>query len=173
VYPPRSGKAPLPEEAIFNKNKAAAERRRAVRKAQHKEREIAKSNRNDDRIKRQKAVECGVSSNDDPSPEPSWSGDVPSAAVDWSDMSGSSSSSPPRAIEVSSSRRPQTTAHDKKVGSSSQPALPERTSGWSALVWCQEERAPPSRRKSCPAKLTPPEAVGGAASSRLSTFRWF
>jgi hypothetical protein len=29
-------KAPLPEEAIFNQNQAAAERRRAARKAQHK-----------------------------------------------------------------------------------------------------------------------------------------
>jgi hypothetical protein len=37
-------KAPLPEEAIFNWNKATAERRRAARKVQHKERQIAKSN---------------------------------------------------------------------------------------------------------------------------------
>jgi hypothetical protein len=43
-------KAPLPEEAIFNRNKAAAERRCAVHKAQHKERD-----QNDNRIKRQKA----------------------------------------------------------------------------------------------------------------------
>jgi hypothetical protein len=35
-------KAPLPEEAIFNRNKAAAERRHFARKAQHKERQIAK-----------------------------------------------------------------------------------------------------------------------------------
>jgi hypothetical protein len=34
-------KAPLPEVAIFNHNKAAAKRRRAARKAQHKERQIA------------------------------------------------------------------------------------------------------------------------------------
>jgi hypothetical protein len=66
-------KAPLPKEAIFNRNKAAAERWRAARKAQHKEREIAKRNWNDDRIKRRKAGEHGVSSNEDPSPEPSWS----------------------------------------------------------------------------------------------------
>jgi hypothetical protein len=31
-------KAPLPDEAIFNWNKAAAERRHVARKAQHKER---------------------------------------------------------------------------------------------------------------------------------------
>jgi hypothetical protein len=112
-------KAPLPEEAIFNRNKAAAERRRAARKAQHKERKIAKCDRNDNRIKRMQAGECGVFCNEDPSPEPSWSGDIASAAVDWSNMSGSSSSSPPRATEVSSSRRLQTNARDKNVGSSS------------------------------------------------------
>jgi hypothetical protein len=98
-----SAKVPLSKEAIFNRNKAAAERRCTARKAQHKEREIAKCDWNDDRIKRQKAGERGVSSNEDPSPEPSWSGDMPIAAVDWSDMSGPSSSSPPRATEVSSS----------------------------------------------------------------------
>jgi hypothetical protein len=32
--------------------------------------------------------EQGISSDDDPSPEPSWSGDVASAAVNWSNMSG-------------------------------------------------------------------------------------
>jgi hypothetical protein len=81
-------KAPLPEEAIFNQNQAAAERRHAVRKAQHKKRQIAKRDRNDDRNKRRKAGEQGVSSDKDPLPEPSWSGDVASAAVDWSNMSG-------------------------------------------------------------------------------------
>jgi hypothetical protein len=35
-------KAPLPEEAIFNQNKAVVDRRRAARKVQHKERQIAK-----------------------------------------------------------------------------------------------------------------------------------
>jgi hypothetical protein len=115
-------KAPLPEEAIFNRNKAAAERRRAARKVQHKEREIAKHDQNNNRIKRQKVGERGVSSNEVSSSEPSWSGDVPSTAVDWSDMSGSSSSSPPHATEVSSSRRPQTAARDKNVGSSSRSA---------------------------------------------------
>jgi hypothetical protein len=35
-------KAPLPEEVIFKRNKAAAEKRRAARKAQHKEQEITK-----------------------------------------------------------------------------------------------------------------------------------
>jgi hypothetical protein len=88
-------KAPLPEEAIFNQNKAAVERRRAVRKAQHKEREITKRDQNDNRIKLRKVGEHDVSSNEDPSPEPTWSGDEPSAAVDWSDMSGSSTPSPP------------------------------------------------------------------------------
>jgi hypothetical protein len=109
-------------EAIFNRNKAAAERWRAARMAQHKERQIAKRDRNDNRIKRRKAGERGVSSDEDPSSELSWSGDVANAAVDWSDMSGLSSSSPPYATEVSSSRRPQTVQCDKTVGSSSRQA---------------------------------------------------
>jgi hypothetical protein len=50
--------------------------------------------------------ERGVSSDEDSSSKPSWSGDVASAAVDWSDMSWSSSLSTPRTAEVSSSRRP-------------------------------------------------------------------
>jgi hypothetical protein len=74
-------KAPLPEEAIFNQNKAAVEKRRAARKAQHKKCQIAKRDRNDNRTKRQKAGEQGVSSDKDPLPEPSWSGDVTSVAV--------------------------------------------------------------------------------------------
>jgi hypothetical protein len=112
-------KAPLLEEAIFNQNKTTAERQCAARKAQHKECQIAKRDQNDNRIKRRKAGERGVSSVEDPSLEPSWSGDVRRAAVDWSDMSGSSSSSPPCATEVSSSRQPQTATRDKNVGSSS------------------------------------------------------
>jgi hypothetical protein len=120
-------KASIPKEAIFNQNKAATEKRRAARKAQHKKRQIAKRDRNNNRNKRRKAGELGVSSDEDPSPEPSWSGDVASAAVDWSNMSGSSSLSPPRGTEVSSSRQPQATGHDKTVGSSScQAASPAR-----------------------------------------------
>jgi hypothetical protein len=112
-------KAPLPEEAIFNQKQAATEKRCAVHKAQHKKRQIAKRNRNDNRTKRRKAGELGISSDEDLSPESSWSGDVASAAVDWSNMSGSSSSSPPRGAEVSPSRRPQAARHNKTVGSSS------------------------------------------------------
>jgi hypothetical protein len=59
-----SAKAPLPEEAIFNRNKAATERRRAARKAQHKE-----CDRIANLIKRRKAGERTVSSNEDPSLE--------------------------------------------------------------------------------------------------------
>jgi hypothetical protein len=47
-------KALLPEEAIFNRNKAAVEIRRAARKAWHKECQITKRDRNDNRIKRRK-----------------------------------------------------------------------------------------------------------------------
>jgi hypothetical protein len=76
-------KSPLPKEAIFNRNKAAVERWHATLKAQHKKRQITKRDRNDDRIKTRKAGERGVSSDEDPLPESSWSGDVASAAVDW------------------------------------------------------------------------------------------
>jgi hypothetical protein len=112
-------KVPLPEEVIFNRNKAAAERRRGARKAQHKESQIAKRDRNDNCIKRWKVGERGVSSDEDPSLEPSWSCNAPSAVVEWSEMSGSSLSSPPHATELSSSRRPQAAARNKNVGSSS------------------------------------------------------
>jgi hypothetical protein len=97
-------KAPLTEEVIFNRNKAVAEKHRAARKAQHKKRQITKHDRNDNRIKRRKAGELGVSSHEVSSPVPSWSGDVASAAVDWSDKSRSSSSSPPHDTQVSLSR---------------------------------------------------------------------
>jgi hypothetical protein len=79
-------KAPLPEEAIYNQNKATIERQRAARKAQHKEREIAKRDWNENSIKRRKAGEHDVSSKEDPSPKLSWSDDMASATVDWSDM---------------------------------------------------------------------------------------
>jgi hypothetical protein len=116
-------KAPLPEEAIFNQKQAAMEKRCAARNAQHEKRQIAKRYRNDNRNKRRKAGDVGVSSDEDSSPKPSWSGDVSSAAVDWSDMSGSSSSSPPRDTEVSSSRRPPATGRDKTAGSSSRQGV--------------------------------------------------
>jgi hypothetical protein len=75
-------KAPLPEEAIFNRNKAATEKWGTARKAQHKKCQIAKHDRNDNRIKRRKAKELGVSFDEELSPEPSWSGDVASVTVD-------------------------------------------------------------------------------------------
>jgi hypothetical protein len=56
-------KVPLPEEAIFNRNKAAVERWHAARKAYHKEREIANRDQNNNRIKRRITGERGVSSN--------------------------------------------------------------------------------------------------------------
>jgi hypothetical protein len=74
-------KAPLLEEAIFKRNQAAADRRRAECKEQHKEREIAKRDRNDDSIKRCKAGEHNVFSNEDLSPSPPWSGDEPNVAI--------------------------------------------------------------------------------------------
>jgi hypothetical protein len=77
-----SAKAPLLEEVIFYWNQAAAEKMHAAQKEQHKKRQITKRDRNDDHIKRQKAGELCVSSNEDPSPEPSWSGDAASTTVD-------------------------------------------------------------------------------------------
>jgi hypothetical protein len=76
-----------------------------VHKAQHKELEIAKRDRNDNHIKRRKVGERHVSSNEDPSPKSLGSGDVASMAVDWSDMSGSSTPSPRHMVEVTSSQR--------------------------------------------------------------------
>jgi hypothetical protein len=58
-------KAPVPEEAIFNQKQAAVEKRRAARKAQDKKRQIAKRDRNDNRNKRQKVEELGISSDED------------------------------------------------------------------------------------------------------------
>jgi hypothetical protein len=111
-------KAPLPEEAIFKRNQAAADRRRAKRKEWHKEKEIAKRDRNDNCIQRRKAEEHHVSSNEDLSPSPPWSGDEPSAEVDSSGKSGS---------PLPSSRRSDQDAHEKGAGSSSRPgARPAR-----------------------------------------------
>jgi hypothetical protein len=45
-------KEPLSEEAIFNRNKAVAKRRRAARKEKHKKLQITKRDQNDNRIKR-------------------------------------------------------------------------------------------------------------------------
>jgi hypothetical protein len=145
-------KVPLPEEAIFNHNQAAAEKKHAVRKAQHKKCQIAKRDSNDNRTKRQKAGERGVSSDEDPSPEPSWSGDVASAAVDWSNMSGSSSSSYPAAPKcrrrAGRGRRGTTRlwarAHVRRL------PPPEWTSSRSVPMWCPAERALPSRRDLAP-----------------------
>jgi uncharacterized membrane protein len=104
VCGPHSGQSVSPGGGNLQPEQNSCGEAACTRKAQQKKREIAKRDRNDNRVKRRKAGERGVSSNEDPSP--SWSGDVASTAVDWSDMSGSSSSSPTRATEVSSSRRP-------------------------------------------------------------------
>jgi hypothetical protein len=168
-------KAPLPEEAIFNRNKAVAERQRAACKAQHKERQIAKRDRKDNHIKRRKAGERGVSSDEDPSLEPLWSSDVPSAAVDWSDISGSSSSSPPRATEVSSLWRPQTAVCDKTLARprDQRLALPREDQQTVCTRVVPSKTGASKSQKAAPAKLTPPKAVVGATSFCPPTFRWF
>jgi hypothetical protein len=78
-----------------------------------------KRDRNDNRIKRRKAGERDVSSDEDLSPAPAWSGDEPSTTVDWCNMSGSFTPSPPRVVEVTSSRWPEPAAHEKGADSSS------------------------------------------------------
>jgi hypothetical protein len=65
--------------------------------------QITKRDRNDNCTKRRKAGELGISYDEDPSPELSSRGDVANAAVNRSNMSGSSLSSPPGGAEVSSS----------------------------------------------------------------------
>jgi hypothetical protein len=166
-------KAPLPEKEIFNRKKVATERQRAARKAQHKEHEIAKRDQNDNHIKRQKVGERDVSCNEDPSSESSWSGDVASAAVDWSDMSGSSSSSPPRATEVLLLRRPQIVVREKNVGASSQIAARPAREDQRVVrphVAPSGTSAPEAQRAS-PRQADPFEAVGGAASSNAPSLR--
>jgi hypothetical protein len=59
-----------------------AEKQRAASKAQHKEQEVATRDSNDDGIKWRKAGEHDISSDEDPSLAPVWSGDEPSATVD-------------------------------------------------------------------------------------------
>jgi hypothetical protein len=78
---------------------------------------------------------------------------------------------PPKCRHRGSRRRPRVTrmwarAHDMLL------ALPERTSGRSALAWRPAGRAPPRSRESRPAKLTP-LVVRGATGSRPPTFRRF
>jgi hypothetical protein len=126
--------------------------------ALHKDQEIAKRDWNDDRIKRRKAGERGVSSNEDPSPETAWRGDEPNVAVDWSDMSGSSTQSPPRAVEVTSSWQPEPATHEKSVGSSSRsvarPVREDQRATHSRMAPCgsgaSEVRRDPPRRVDLP-----------------------
>jgi hypothetical protein len=104
---------------IFKCKQAAAERRRATRKEHHKEKEIAKHYRNDNRIKCRQVGERNVSSDEDLSPSPAWSKNEPSVVINWSNMSGSPSPSPHWVVEVSSPRRLESTPREKGVGSSS------------------------------------------------------
>jgi hypothetical protein len=147
-------------------NKAATKKRRVAHKAQHKKCQISKRDRNDDRTKRRKAGELGVSSDEDPSPEPSWSGDVASAVVDGSNMLGSSLSSPPRGTEVSSSRRSQKAGRDKTLGPSSRQGAPPARVDQRPV----RSRAMPSRTgTSEPQRLAPRQADPPRRSEERST----
>jgi hypothetical protein len=90
-------KPPLSRNVIFNRNKAAAERRRAEHKERHMEKEILKRDRNDDRIKCPKAGRPT-------SPLLKIHHYEPRTDVDWSGMFESPLSSLRQAIEVSSTR---------------------------------------------------------------------
>jgi hypothetical protein len=86
------------------------------------------------------------------------SSDVASAAVDWSEMSGSSSSSPPRGAEVLSSRQLPMAARDKKVGSSSRQAASPAQEGQRAV---RPRVAPsgtgtPESQRTAPRQADPP-----------------
>jgi hypothetical protein len=89
-------------------------------------------------------------------------------AVDWSDMPGSSSSSPPCATEVSSSQWPQTATRDKNVGFSSRQAArparedqrtvrprvaPSRTGASESQRAAPRQTNPPRRSEECPAPV--------------------
>jgi hypothetical protein len=90
-------------------------------------------------------------------------------------MSGSSSSSPPRAAELSSSWRPETATRDKKVGSSSRPAArPAREDQRMVHPHVAPNRTGASKlQRAVPHQADPPEAVGGVTSPRPPTFRRF
>jgi hypothetical protein len=68
-------KPPLPQDAIHNRARAKAERRRVKCKAKHKEAEIAKHERNDQRAKCRKLKEIAIIMDEYPSPSPAWTGD--------------------------------------------------------------------------------------------------
>jgi hypothetical protein len=95
------------------------------------------------------------------------SSDVASAAVDWSEMSGSSSSSPPRGAEVLSSRQPPMAARDKKVGSSSRQAARPAQEGQRAVRprVTPSGTGTPELQRTAPRQADPRE---GQRSGRLS-----
>jgi hypothetical protein len=73
-------------------------------------------------------------------------------------MSGLSSSSPFRGVEVSSSRRPREAGHDKVVGSSSRPAAPPVRVGLRSTRSCTTPRGigTPEPPRSVPHQIDPP-----------------
>jgi hypothetical protein len=146
-------KAPLPEEAVFNQNKAAVLRQRATKNARSPSAiEMKTASRGGRRgsvatplMKICRRRRCGVATY----PAQRWIGATcrghPCRRLP----------APPRCHHRGGRRRPGTTrmwarTRDKQF------ALPERTSGRSVLAWRPAGWAPPSRREPHPAKLTPP-----------------
>jgi hypothetical protein len=162
-------KAPLPEEAIFNRNKASTERRRAARKAQHKERQIAKRDRNDNRIRGGRWGSVASPSMKTRRRSRRGAATSPARRLSGATCRGRPRHRLPAAPKCrhrGGHRRTRATrmwarARDKQL------ALPERTSDRSTLAWRPVGRAPPSNREPRPAKL--PEEVGGMIGSRRPT----
>jgi hypothetical protein len=118
-------------------------------------------------VTRRKAGEQGVSSDEDPSPEPSWSGDVASAAVDWSNMLRSSrlrrSAAPRCCRHASLGRRGVTRLWAR--GRVRRLPLPDWAFGRPAPVRRPAEWALPSRRDRRLVRSIP---LGGRRSDRCN-----
>jgi hypothetical protein len=173
VCPLVPAKAPLPEEVIFNRNHAAAEKRRAARKTQHKN------------ARSPSAIETTTTSRG------GRRGSVASPLMKihrWS-RRGAATLPARRWIGVRCRCRPcrrllapqkcrhhggrrwprairmWARARDKQL------ALPEKISGPSVPARSPAGRAPRVAKCHAPPSC-PPEAVGGAAISRSPTLRW-
>jgi hypothetical protein len=134
-----SAKEPLLEEVIFNQNQVAAEKRRTARKAQHKKRQIAKRDHNDNLNKRRKAGEQGVSSVR--IRRPSRRGAAMSPARRSTGATCQGRPHRPRPMALKCRRRAGREAgRDKTVGSSSRPETPPTRVG----QWSVRSRAAPS-----------------------------
>jgi hypothetical protein len=124
------------------------EKRHTARKAQHKKRQVAKRDHNDNRINRRKAGELGVSSDEDPRPSRCGVEMSPVPQSTGATCWGHPRRRPLAALKCrrrASRKRPCATRPWARARNS-WLAPPERTSGRSALVSRPAGRAPLSRR---------------------------